>query len=682
MTKSIYDSVSVLPYVGEKRLEALHQLGIHTIADLLSHYPIRYEDIQEKDLLEIEDQEKVTLKGNVVSEAVVSRFGPKKNRLSFRLIIEHAVITVTFFNQPYLKSKIVTGEEMAVFGKWDAKRKSLMGIKILGTRSDAEHGDFESVYSANKHIKQSTILQLITESFKLYEDLIPEVIPQELKIKYRLISHHDAISAMHFPASEEQKVQARREVVFEEFLLYQMRMQIVRKKQKAMGKGNSVNYNVKDLRNFIETLPFELTKAQKRVVNEICSDLRQPIHMHRLLQGDVGSGKTIVAAIALYAAANVGFQSALMVPTEILAEQHMESLDELFDPLEVKIALLTGSTKTKDRRLILEQLANGELDVLIGTHALIQEDVHFSRLGLVITDEQHRFGVNQRKLLRDKGKDADVLFMTATPIPRTLAITTYGEMDVSVIDEMPAGRIPIQTTWIKPQNFEKTLEFIEIQLKKGSQAYVICPLIEESESLDVKNATDIYEKLSVYYGGRFEVGLLHGKMKSSEKESIMENFKERKLDVLVSTTVIEVGVNVPNATTMVIYDADRFGLSQLHQLRGRVGRGVKESYCILVANPKTENGIERMKIMTETTDGFLLSEKDLELRGPGDLFGNKQSGLPDFRVGDIIGDFGALEAARQEAAQLINQKDFLTNEKYQPIREAVGFNELEGLDFN
>ncbi|WP_407370482.1 ATP-dependent DNA helicase RecG [Carnobacterium sp.] len=682
MAKSIYDSVSVLPYVGEKRLEALHQLGIHTISDLISHYPIRYEDIQEKDLLEIEDQEKVTLKGNVVSEAVVSRFGPKKNRLSFRLIIEHAVITVTFFNQAYLKSKIVTGEEIAVFGKWDAKRKSLTGMKILGTKSGSDQGDFESVYSANKHIKQSTILQLITEAFKLYQEYIPEVIPPELRTKYRLISHHDAVYAMHFPASEEQKKQARREVVFEEFLLYQMRMQIVREKQKAMGKGNTLNYNVNDLRNFIETLPFELTKAQKRVVNEICSDLRQPIHMHRLLQGDVGSGKTIVAAIALYAATNVGVQSALMVPTEILAEQHMESLTELFDPLEVRIALLTGSTKTKERRIILEQLANGELDVLIGTHALIQQDVYFSRLGLVITDEQHRFGVNQRKLLRDKGKDADVLFMTATPIPRTLAITTYGEMDVSIIDEMPAGRIPIQTTWIKPKNFEKTLEFIEIQLKKGSQAYVICPLIEESESIDVKNATDIYEKLTAYYGDRFQVGLLHGKMKSADKESIMENFKEKKLQVLVSTTVIEVGVNVPNATTMIIYDADRFGLSQLHQLRGRVGRGDKESYCILVANPKTENGMERMKIMTETTDGFLLSEKDLELRGPGDLFGNKQSGIPDFKIGDIVGDFGALEAARQEAVQLINQKDFLTNERYQPIREAVGFNELEGLDFN
>ncbi|WP_407391966.1 ATP-dependent DNA helicase RecG [Carnobacterium jeotgali] len=682
MTKSIYDSVSVLPYVGEKRLEALHQLGIHTINDLLSHYPIRYEDIQERDLLEIEDQEKVTLKGNVVSEAVVSRFGPKKNRLSFRLIIEHAVISVTFFNQAYLKSKIVTGEEIAVFGKWDAKRKSLTGIKILGTRSDSEKGDFESVYSANKHIKQSTILQLITEAYNLYQDHIPEVVPPELRTKYRLIPHRDAIYAMHFPASEEQKKQARREVVFEEFLLYQMRMQIVRKKQKAMGKGNTLNYDVTDLRKFIETLPFELTKAQKRVVNEICSDLRQPIHMHRLLQGDVGSGKTIVAAIALYAATNVGVQSALMVPTEILAEQHMESLSELFNPLEVRIALLTGSTKTKDRRLILEQLANGELDVLIGTHALIQQDVYFSKLGLVITDEQHRFGVNQRKLLRDKGKDADVLFMTATPIPRTLAITAYGEMDVSIIDEMPAGRIPIQTTWIKPQNFEKTLEFIELQLRKGSQAYVICPLIEESETMDVKNATDIYEKLTAYYGDRFQVGLLHGKMKSSEKESTMENFKEKKLQVLVSTTVIEVGVNVPNATTMIIYDADRFGLSQLHQLRGRVGRGDKESYCILVANPKTENGMERMKIMTETTDGFILSEKDLELRGPGDLFGNKQSGLPDFKIGDIIGDFGALEAARQEANQLVNQKDFLTNEVYQQLREAVGFNELEGLDFN
>ncbi len=682
MGKSIYDPVTVLPQVGAKRLEALHQLGIFTVLDLLSHYPFRYEDIQVKDLSEIEDQEKVTLKGDVVSEAVLTRFGPKKNRLVFRMAIDHAVIAVTFFNQPYLKSKIHAGEEIAVFGKWDDKRKSLTGMKILGAQIEQEEAGFESIYSANKGIKQKTILNLVTEAFARYEALIPEIIPAYLKEKYRLISHRDAIYAMHFPTSEEQTKQARREVVFEEFFVFQMKMQVLRKQEKAVGKGTELTYNVADLRRFIASLPFELTNAQKRVVNEICGDLRKSLHMHRLLQGDVGSGKTIVAAIALFATSNAGFQSALMVPTEILAEQHMESLVQLFDPLEVRIALLTGSTKTKMRREILTELANGELDVLIGTHALIQEDVSFHNLGLVITDEQHRFGVNQRKILREKGDHPDVLFMTATPIPRTLAITAYGEMDVSIIDELPAGRIPIETTWTRPKNFGHTLHFIETQLRKGSQAYVICPLIEESESLDVKNATDIYEKLQAYYEPNFQVGLLHGKMKPAEKEAVMERFKKNQLQVLVSTTVIEVGVNVPNATTMVIYDADRFGLSQLHQLRGRVGRGTKESYCILVANPKNDTGIERMKIMTETTDGFVLSEKDLELRGAGDLFGSKQSGAPEFKVGDIIGDFGALEAARNEAALLVNQEAFYVSPDYQSLRREIGIENMDSLGFD
>lgn len=682
MGKSIYDPVTVLPQVGAKRLEALHQLGIFTVLDLLSHYPFRYEDIQVKDLSEIEDQEKVTLKGDVVSEAVLTRFGPKKNRLVFRMAIDHAVIAVTFFNQPYLKSKIHAGEEIAVFGKWDDKRKSLTGMKILGAQIEQEEAGFESIYSANKGIKQKTILNLVTEAFARYEALIPEIIPAYLKEKYRLISHRDAIYAMHFPTSEEQTKQARREVVFEEFFVFQMKMQVLRKQEKAVGKGTELTYNVADLRRFIASLPFELTNAQKRVVNEICGDLRKSLHMHRLLQGDVGSGKTIVAAIALFATSNAGFQSALMVPTEILAEQHMESLVQLFDPLEVRIALLTGSTKTKMRREILTELANGELDVLIGTHALIQEDVSFHNLGLVITDEQHRFGVNQRKILREKGDHPDVLFMTATPIPRTLAITAYGEMDVSIIDELPAGRIPIETTWTRPKNFEHTLHFIETQLRKGSQAYVICPLIEESESLDVKNATDIYEKLQAYYEPNFQVGLLHGKMKPAEKEAVMERFKKNQLQVLVSTTVIEVGVNVPNATTMVIYDADRFGLSQLHQLRGRVGRGTKESYCILVANPKNDTGIERMKIMTETTDGFVLSEKDLELRGAGDLFGSKQSGAPEFKVGDIIGDFGALEAARNEATLLVNQEAFYVSPDYQSLRREIGIENMDSLGFD
>lgn len=677
MEKTIYDSVSVLQHVGEKRVEALQDLGIHTIADLLNHFPFRYEDIQVKDLFELVDQEKTSLRGEVLADAVVSRFGYKKSRLSFRMKIDHAVVVVTFFNQPYLANQIVTGNEITVYGKWDDKRKSLSGIKIVGQSSAQEDSDFESVYHVNKKIRQKTLMNLVKQAYEEYKDVIPENIPQELRQKYRLISHKEAIYAMHFPVSPEQTKQARREVVFDEFLVYQTKMQLLRKKQKKTGYGTAIDYDIHRLKQFIATLPFELTNAQKRVVNEICKDLKQPVHMHRLLQGDVGSGKTLVAVIAIYAAATAGFQSALMVPTTILAEQHMKSLNSLFDPLEIKTALLTGSTTAKEKRIIEEQLRTGEIDVVVGTHALIQDNVEFARLGIVITDEQHRFGVNQRKKLRSKGIEPDVLFMTATPIPRTLAITAFGEMDVSIIDEMPAGRKPIQTTWVKPKQFEHTLEFIERQLNIGSQAYVICPLIEESESLDVKNATEVYRKLSQFYEGKYKVGLLHGQMKPAEKEAVMQLFQQNEVQVLVSTTVIEVGVDVPNATTMVIYDADRFGLAQLHQLRGRVGRGDKASYCILVSDPKGDAGIERMKIMTETNNGFILSEKDLELRGPGDVFGNKQSGIPDFKIGDIVSDFAALETARLDAAELVQRSDFYTHPDFAALRKAI---EMESVD--
>ncbi|WP_301009536.1 ATP-dependent DNA helicase RecG, partial [Ligilactobacillus agilis] len=408
---------------------------------------------------------------------------------------------------------------------------------------------------------------------------------------------------------------------------------------------------------------FELTAAQKRVVNEICADMRRPAHMNRLLQGDVGSGKTIIAAIAMYAAVTAGYQATLMAPTEILAQQHADKLADLFEPLGVNVALLTSTTsnKAKLRQELLAHLAKGEIDILIGTHALIQADVEFAKLGLVVTDEQHRFGVNQRKDLRQKGAKPDVLAMTATPIPRTLALTAYGEMDVSIIDELPAGRKPIKTSWVRKKQLKELWGFVAQQLELGSQAYVISPLIEESEAIDLQNAKEVYANLAQLFKDRFRVGILHGQMKAAEKEAIMAAFKKHELDLLVSTTVIEVGVDVPNATVMVILDADRFGLAQLHQLRGRVGRGSKASYCLLVADPKTDYGKARMETMVQTNDGFIIAQKDLELRGPGDVLGSKQAGIPDFRVGDPIADLKILQIAQMEAQQVLAAPDFLTN---------------------
>lgn len=662
--RTLQDSITVLSGVGPKRAEHLQELGIRTVEDLLTYYPFRYDDIQEKNLLEIQDQEKVTLKGTVISEAVVSHYGYKKNRLLFRMMQDHAVINVSFFNQAFLKDKVVEGQEIAVYGKWDAKRKSLNGMKILATTNE-----FDPIYHVNKHVRQSTLIQLIQTAFPLYGELLKENLPASLLEKYRLLPREKAVYQMHFPVDPAEHHQAKRRLAFEELFFFQMKIQGLKRQEKAARHGTQIPYDVLALKNFTQQLPFELTQAQKRVTNEICADLRKPEHMQRLLQGDVGSGKTVVAAIALYAVKTAGFQGALMVPTEILAQQHLESLQGLFGE-QVRVALLTGSTKTKERREILADLADGTIDVIVGTHALIQEEVHYHKLGLVITDEQHRFGVNQRRIFREKGHQPDVLFMTATPIPRTLAITAYGEMDVSIIDELPAGRIPIETRWVRPPQFDDVLHWVGTELKKGHQCYVICPLIEESEALDVKNATEIFQHVQDYFAPNYQAGLLHGKMKAAEKDHIMQSFKDNELQLLVSTTVIEVGVNVPNATVMLIMDADRFGLAQLHQLRGRVGRGADASYCILIAAPKNEMGVERMKIMTETNNGFVLSEKDLEMRGQGELFGNRQSGMPEFHVADLILDQPILEAARLEA-QLLWQQDWWQQPEYQVLRKNL-----------
>ncbi|MED4987207.1 ATP-dependent DNA helicase RecG, partial [Geobacillus stearothermophilus] len=504
-----------------------------------------------------------------------------------------------------------------------------------------------------------------------------------LRRAYRLVDKQEAVRALHFPRSREELHQARRRLVYEEFLLYQLKMQAFRRIVRDGQHGVAHSFSEERLAAFLSALPFSLTNAQRRVIKEILADMRAPRQMNRLLQGDVGSGKTVVAAVALYAAVLSGFQGALMVPTEILAEQHARSLADLFAGTDVTLALLTSSVKGKRRKELLAELEEGAIDIVIGTHALIQEGVQFRRLGLAITDEQHRFGVEQRRILREKGHAPDVLMMTATPIPRTLAITAFGDMDVSVLDEMPAGRKKVETYWVKHHQFARVLDFIEKELRRGHQAYVICPLIEESEKLDVQNAIDVHSQLVHYYRGKYEIGLMHGRLSADEKEAVMRAFSENRIHVLVSTTVVEVGVNVPNATVMVIYDAERFGLAQLHQLRGRVGRGDAQSYCILIADPKSEVGKERMRIMTETTDGFVLAEKDLELRGPGDFFGTKQSGLPEFQFGDPVHDYRILEVARRDAAKLVSTTAFWSDEAYAGLRaelEASGVLDGEKLD--
>ncbi len=671
MSEKLKETVTAVKGIGEETAGALTELNIYTVEDLLEHFPFRYEDYRLRDLSDVRHDERITVAGKIQSEPVLQYYGRKRSRLTVKLLIsDRFLIQAVFFNQPYLKNKLQLNGVITVTGKWDQYRRTI-------TVSESKVGEverkkeLEPVYHVRGTLTVKGLRRLIGLALKQFGGDIDETLPPALLSRYRLLSRREAFRAIHFPKNQEDIKQARRRLVYEEFLHFQLKMQGLRKFEREHSKGIAIKYDLQDLKRFIKNLPFSLTDAQKRVVNEILKDMKSPFRMNRLLQGDVGSGKTVVAAIALYAAVSAGFQGALMVPTEILAEQHAESIQKLFEPFAVNCELLTSSVKGKKRKELLEQLQKGDIQILIGTHALIQDEVNFHRLGLVITDEQHRFGVEQRRILREKGENPDVLFMTATPIPRTLAITVFGEMDVSVINEMPAGRKQIKTFWVKDEMLDRVLGFMEKELQKGRQAYVICPLIEESDKLDVQNAIDVHTALVTYFRDRYKIGLMHGRLPGEEKDAVMKAFSANELQVLVSTTVVEVGVNVPNATMMVIYDAERFGLAQLHQLRGRVGRGSEQSYCILLANPKTDVGRERMKIMTETNDGFLLSERDLELRGPGDFFGKKQSGVPEFKLGDPVHDFRILETARNDAAILIESPVFWNGEEYASLRGVL-----------
>lgn len=656
--------------VSAQKQSELHAFGIFTVKDLLEYYPFRYEDYRPRSLSETKHGDKVTIEAKVIGIPVLQRFGGK-SRLSCKMVAEPWMFTATWFNRHFVREQLTAGREIVITGKWDQKRNQItVSDYEFPDRGEGKKGTLQPVYSVGGKITQNWIRKMINQGLQQYGDLIPEILPHSIMKKYDFMPRKRAIATIHRPEDTRDGQQGRRRMVYEELFLFQLKMQAFRVLNRGRMDGVVHTVDNATVRQFVRSLPFELTDAQKRVELEILHDLRSPYCMNRLLQGDVGSGKTVLAAIALFATVRSGFQGALMVPTEILAEQHMRSLSKMFEPFGITVGLLTGSVTGRKRKDLLASLQMGMLDIVVGTHALIQEDVFFRDLGLVVTDEQHRFGVNQRGILRRKGYNPDVLTMTATPIPRTLAISVFGDMDVSTLSERPKGRVPIISYWVKHELMDRVLNLIKREIELGRQAYLICPLIEESEKLDVQNAIDLHIQMGQAFPN-YKVGLLHGRMTPAEKDEVMRAFYNNELQLLVSTTVVEVGVDVPNATLMIIMDADRFGLSQLHQLRGRVGRGQHASYCVLVADPKSEIGRERMTAMTDTDDGFEISRRDLELRGPGDFFGTKQSGLPEFRLADMTADFEVLEQARDDVAELLKDEGFWTSPEYASLRQFL-----------
>lgn len=674
------ESVQTIKGIGEKTTEDLGKMDIFTVGDLLEHFPMRYNIHEIKPLKDLVHEEQVTVIGKVASIPVVNYYGPRRSRLHFSIEVEGIAVSAVLFNRAFAKKQFKIGEIFTFMGKWDAHRLQVT-VSTYKKGTLDEETKIEPVYSSKGSITDDRLKRFIRQALQKYGDHVEEFLPQYFLETYKIPHRKEAMQTIHHPKNRITLKHARRRFIYEEFLLFQLRIQRFKKRQQEAAIGQRQLYDLAQVEALIASLPYELTDAQKRSVNEILADMKSPLRMNRLLQGDVGSGKTAVAAMTIYASITAGKQVAFMVPTEILAEQHYVSLKEILGE-RAKVSLLTGSLKEKVRNERLDALEKNEINIIIGTHALIQNDVYFNDLGYIIIDEQHRFGVAQRRKLREKGMNPDVLFMTATPIPRTLAITAFGDMDVSVIDEMPSGRKEVTTYWVKENMLPRILEFIKERIKHGEQAYVICPLIEESDQLDIQNAVDLYEQLKKYYQENVSIGLLHGRLDAVEKDETMKNFIENKTQILVSTTVIEVGVNVPNATIMVIYDAQRFGLAQLHQLRGRVGRGEKESYCILIADAKSETSRERMKIMSEVTDGFYLAEEDLRMRGAGDFFGHKQSGLPDFKVGDVVADYRALETARKDAAEIIAEGLLENNHEYIRLERMTSKDRLleKGLD--
>ena len=651
--------IQFLKGVGEARAKTLAKQGIYSVGDLLRNYPRAYEDWNTVTLLR-----DARINESICVRAVVAQ-NPQVVTVSGGRILVKTVISdgsdyipVTFFNNKYVKDQLVEDVEYLFFGKLTLDKYNNKTMLSPRFEKSLDKQRIRPVYKASSAMPSKTTERLTETALREVKGNIPEIIPEYIVKKYRLMGFEEALRTIHFPESEEKLALAKRRLIFEELLLLQMGL--LNEKIEGVNRA-SVPVERDYTREFFDSLPFEPTNAQKRAVAEAVADMQGTKQMNRLLQGDVGSGKTAVAAAIMYNAVKNGFQSALMAPTEVLANQHYKTLSAFFGD-GIKTELLTGSVTAKNKRIIREKLKNGECDIVVGTHAIIQNDVEFRNLGLVITDEQHRFGVEQRAVLSGKGNAPHTLVMSATPIPRTLAMMIYGDLDVSVLDELPKGRQPVKTYHVPTGYRERVYGFIKKNIAAGRQAYIVCPLVSESDS-DLVPATEYYDYLKSTYFADCTLGLLHGQMKPKEKDAVMSRFYSGEIQLLISTVVIEVGVDVPNSTVMVIENADRFGLSQLHQLRGRIGRGRDESFCILISDAQNREAEERFEIMCRTSDGFEIAKKDLEMRGPGDFFGSRQHGLPDMRIANLMTDTRILYEAQKTAKELVDNEVPITAEE-------------------
>ncbi|MFR1707826.1 MAG: ATP-dependent DNA helicase RecG [Clostridium sp.] len=663
---NIYSSVTAIKGVGPKMADKLSKCGIYSILDLLLYFPRDYESI-----FMVEDLDDVDSKGKVILEIGVDRILPDvrtktgKILTTIRFVHKGKFIKGIWFNQPYMKSSFRIGSRYVISGVIEKQgREFIVKNGTIMRNTTAESTDIMARYPLKDDISNTFLNKIVTEVLNLVK--IQENLPKTILNKYDFMSLDDAIRNIHNPKSLKLLEEARKRLKFQELFTYSLKLMAL-KNRNINSKGISFRIS-KELTILKKNLPFQLTEAQTRTVREILIDQKKPISMNRLVQGDVGSGKTIVALIALFNVIMNGYQGAMMAPTEILAKQHYYEAEKLFKEFNINIELLTGSTTEKNKSIIKEKLLKGEIDLIIGTHALIEDNVQFKNLGLIITDEQHRFGVGQRTKLGNKREDIDVLVMSATPIPRTLCLYLYGDLEVSIIDTLPPGRKPIDTYYLSTQEKGRVYNFALEEIKKGRQVYVVCPLVEENEDMKLSSVTALYEELKKTYFKSIEIAILHGKMSNKDKNLIMNEFKEGNIKVLISTTVIEVGVNVPNATMMIIENAERFGLSQLHQLRGRVGRGSHKSYCVLVANIKSETTKKRMNIMKNSSDGFYIAEQDLKLRGSGEMFGFRQSGENGLILSDLGEDFPLFKIANDEAKKLFNNEE---EENQRILREIM-----------